>query len=148
MCRFVELAKITFKNIYSTFTFRLAEQPSNVTEKMAIALLTIISLYWHILITFHKIQYPSQPVPRAENKGNYGGLKSRYPGIHPKLICLSCQSNLFKCCLAPLRILLKRQYWDTCVNSLNINHLLFTFFVSFVTGERKQHVVCVCTRVC
>lgn len=110
--------------------------------------MTIISLYSHILITFHKTQYPSQPVQRAENKGNYGGLKSRYPGIHPKLICLSCKSNLFKCCSAPLRILLKRHYWDTCINSLNINHLLFTFFVSFVTGERKQHVVCVCLHVC
>lgn len=68
---------------------------------------------------------------------------SGYLGINPKLICLSCESYLFKCCLAPLTIPLKMCYWDTCINSLNINHLLFTFVAFFVTVDRKQHVVCV-----
>lgn len=80
---------------------------------------------------------------RAEIKGNYSNLTSRYPGIHPKLICLSCKSNFSKCCLAPLTIPLKMCYWNTCINSLNINHFLFTFVISFVTVERKQHVGCV-----
>lgn len=72
----------------------------------------------------------------------------RYPEIHPKLICCSSKSCLFKGCLAPLTKALRTCYWDTCINSLNINQLLFTFVVSFITVETKQHVVCAYVCVC